>query len=152
MVAEEDNVLQGQLLHQIKHALQIFTDASKEGWAAHLYEHMARETWSLLESKLHINHLELKAAFWPKRPLLRQDSFCSNRQHHSGVIHKQGRRHEVWLTVCPAMENLDLVYQEAIDSQSPTHSRPAERGSRQVIQARPDHPDRVVPPSRGISN
>ena len=32
---EEDNVLQGQPLHPIKHALQIFTDASKEGWGAH---------------------------------------------------------------------------------------------------------------------
>ena len=33
---------------------------------------------------------------------------------------------------------------------SPTHSRPAERGSRQAIQARPDHPNRVVSPSRGL--
>ena len=30
---EENNVLQGQPLHPIRHALQIFTDASKEGWA-----------------------------------------------------------------------------------------------------------------------
>ena len=47
------------------------------------------------------------------------------------------------------MENLDLVYQETSDSK-PTHSRPAERGSRQAIQARPDHPNRVVSPSRGL--
>ena len=33
---------------------------------------------------------------------------------------------------------------------SPTHSRPAERGSGQAIQARPDHPNRVVSPSRGL--
>ena len=46
-----------------KHALQIFTDASKEGWGAHLDGHTARGTWSLPESKLHINHLELKAVF-----------------------------------------------------------------------------------------
>ena len=32
---EEDNVLQGQPLHPLKHALQILTDASKEGWGAH---------------------------------------------------------------------------------------------------------------------
>ena len=60
---EEDNVLQGQPLHPIKHALQILTDASKEGWGAHLNEHIARGIWSLLESKLHINYLELKAVF-----------------------------------------------------------------------------------------
>ena len=51
---KEDNVLTGQPLHPIKHALQIFTDASKEGWGAHLNEHIAWGTWSLPESKLHI--------------------------------------------------------------------------------------------------
>ena len=60
---EESNVLLGQPLHPLKHALQIFTDASKEGWGTHLDEHTARGTWSLPESKLHINHLELKAVF-----------------------------------------------------------------------------------------
>ena len=57
---EEGNVLLGQPLHPLKHALQIFTDASKEGWGAHLDEHTARGTWSLPESKL---HMELKAVF-----------------------------------------------------------------------------------------
>ena len=56
-------MLLGQPLHLLKHALQIFTDASKKGWGAHLDEHTARGTWSLPESKLHINHLELKAVF-----------------------------------------------------------------------------------------
>ena len=60
---EEDNVLTGQPLHPVKHALQIFTDASKEGWGAHLNERTARGSWSLPESKLHINYLELKAVF-----------------------------------------------------------------------------------------
>ena len=60
---EESNVLLGQPLHPLKHALQIFTDASKEGWGAHLDEHTARGQWSLPESKLNINHLELKAVF-----------------------------------------------------------------------------------------
>ena len=41
------------------------------------------------------------------------------------------------------------MYQEASDFQSPTHSRPAERGSRQAIQTRPDHSKRVVS-SRGL--
>ena len=56
-------MLQGQPLHPIKPALQIFTDASKEGWGAHLNEHTARGTWSLPESKLYINYLELKVVF-----------------------------------------------------------------------------------------
>ena len=60
---KEHNVLTGQPLHPIKHALQIFTDASKEGRGAHLNERTARGSWSLPESKLHINYLELKAVF-----------------------------------------------------------------------------------------
>ena len=54
-------MLQGQPLHPLKHALQLFTEASKQGWGAHLNDHTARGTWSLPESKLHINYLELKA-------------------------------------------------------------------------------------------
>ena len=60
---DEENVLTGQPLHPMQHALQIFTDTSKEGWGAHLNEHTARGVWSLPESKLHINYLELKAVF-----------------------------------------------------------------------------------------
>ena len=52
-------MLQGQPLHPLKHALQIFTDASKEGWGAHLNECTARGTWSLPKSKLNINYLKL---------------------------------------------------------------------------------------------
>ena len=52
--------------------------------------------------------------------------------------------------MCLAVENPDLGFQETGDSQGPTHPRPAECGSRQAIQARPDHPGRVVTPSRGF--
>ena len=48
------------------------------------------------------------------------------------------------------MENFDLVYQTSSNSQSPAHSGPAERGSRQAVLIRPDHSNRVVPPSRGF--
>ena len=72
---EESNVLPGQPLHPLKHALQIFTDTSKEGWGAHLNELTARGTWSLPESRLHINHLELKAVFLA---LKGSQDLCSN--------------------------------------------------------------------------
>ena len=73
---KEDNILTGQPLHPIKHALQIFTGASIEGWGAHLDEHTARGTWSLPGSKLHINYLELKAVFLALKEF--QD-LCSNK-------------------------------------------------------------------------
>ena len=84
------------------------------------------------------------------RPLHRPDSLGGNRQHHSCVIYKQGGRHEVGPTLCPTVEDLDLVFQETSNPQSSTHTRPAKCDSRQAIQVRPDHSDRVVSPSRGI--
>ena len=42
------------------------------------------------------------------------------------------------------------MLQKTVDSQSPTHFKPAECGSRQAIQARPDHPNRVLSPPRGL--
>ena len=58
---DEANVLKGQPLHPLQHALQLFTDASNEGWGAHLGDFTARGVWSSAESLLHINYLELKA-------------------------------------------------------------------------------------------
>ena len=52
------------------------------------------------------------------RPLHTQDSTCRDRQYHSGVIHKQGRRHEVGPTLCFTMENLDLVRQKSSNSKA----------------------------------
>ena len=60
---QEENVLRGQSLHPLSHSLQIFTDASEEGWGAHLDNQVAQGLWSLPERKLHINYLELKAVF-----------------------------------------------------------------------------------------
>ena len=60
---DEENVLRGQPLHPLSHALQLFTDASNEGWGAHLGDSTARGVWSEVESQLHINFLELKAVF-----------------------------------------------------------------------------------------
>ena len=146
---EESNVLPGQPLHPLKHALQIFTDASKEGWGAHLNERTARGTWSLPKSKLHINHLELKAVFLALKEF--QD-LCSNNivlvaTDNTTVvayINKEGGGDEVGFPVCPTVENPVLVHQETANSQGTPHPRPAERDSRQAIQTWPDQSNRMV--------
>ena len=51
-------------------------DASKEGWGAHLNEHIARRNWSLPESKLHINYLELKAVLLALKEF---QALCTNK-------------------------------------------------------------------------
>ena len=85
------------------------------------------------------------------RPLCRQNSSSGNQQYYSGSLHKQRRRHEVGPTVCPTVENLDLVFPATSDSKSPTHPRPFKCDSRQAIQAGTNHPNRVVPPSGSFS-
>ena len=122
-------MLQGQPLHPLKHALPIFIDAPKEGWGAHLNERTARGTWSLAESKLHINHSGLKRV---PIPFFEQHTSGGHRQHYSGCLYKQSRGYEVGPSVCPSVENPNLVCQETGNSQSSTHPRPAECDSRQV--------------------
>ena len=85
------------------------------------------------------------------RPLYKQNGSSGNRQYYSGRLHKQGRGHEVGPTVCPTVENLDLVFPATSDSKSPTHPRPFKCDSRQAIQAGSNHPNRVVPPSGSFS-
>ena len=154
---QEDNVLTGQPLHPIKHALQIFTDASKEGWGAHLNEFTARGTWSLPESKLHINYLELKAVFLALKEF---QNLCANKivlvatdnTTVMSYINKEGGMRScilcalLWriLTWCTR-------HQVTLKARHiPVYA--AECGSRQTIQTGPDHSNRMVPPSRGFSS
>ena len=83
-------------------------------------------------------------------PSLQQDSVGSYRQHNSGCLYQQRRGDEIGLSVCPTVENSVLVHQVASNPQGTSHPRPAERDSRQAIQAWPDHSNRVVTSSRSV--
>ena len=85
------------------------------------------------------------------RSLCKPNSPSGYGQHNSRSIHKQGRRHEVGPSVCPPVENLDLVFPETSNSKSPSYSGQAKCDSRQAIQTGPDHPDGVVPCPGSIS-
>ena len=86
------------------------------------------------------------------RPMRGQNGSCSNRQHHGSSLYQQGRGYEVRPTVCPTMENLDLVFQKTSNSESQTHPRPLKYSGGQTVKTRSDHPNRIVPPSRGFSS
>ena len=55
------NVMKGADLHPKDHSIQLFTDASNEGWGTHLDKNSTKGLWSDREKRLHINVLELKA-------------------------------------------------------------------------------------------
>ena len=54
--------------------------------------------------------------------------------------------------MCPIVENPVLVHQETGNSQGTSHPQLAERDSRQAIQARPDHPDGMVPSPKSVQS
>ena len=84
------------------------------------------------------------------RPHFKQHSSGGHGQHNSGCLYQQRSGDEVGLPVCPAVENSVLVYQKTGNSLSMSHPRPAERDSRQTIQAWPDHSNRMVPSPRDV--
>ena len=86
------------------------------------------------------------------RPLFKQHSPGSLRQHNSGCLYQQRRGDEVGLPVCPTVENSVLVHQETGNPQGTSHPRPAERDSRQAIQTWPDHSNEMVPSSRSVQS
>ena len=55
------NVMKGADLHPKDHSIQLFSDASNEGWGAHLDQNSTKGLWSDREKRLHIYVLELKA-------------------------------------------------------------------------------------------
>ena len=55
--------MKGGDLHPKDHSIQLFRDASNEGWGAHLEQSSTQGLWSPQEKGLHINVLELKAVF-----------------------------------------------------------------------------------------
>ena len=85
------------------------------------------------------------------KSLCRKNSSSSNRQHYGGRLHKQGRGYEVGPTVCPTLENLDLVFPETSNSKGPTHPRPSKCDSGQTVETGADHSNGMVSPPRSLS-
>ena len=151
---DEDNVLSGQPLHPLQHALQLFTDASNEGWGAHLGDHTAKGVWSDSESQLHINFLELKAVLlalkkfeqqcWGQIILIATDNTTV-----VSYINKEGG-YEIRLTLCPPLETAFLVQSQTDSSKGQAHSGKAECDSRQIVQEHSGYSDRMVPPAGSL--
>ena len=91
--------MRGADLHPKDHSIQLFTDASNEGWGAHLDQSSTKGLWSDREKRLHINVLELKAVSLALRSFKDQ---CQNQ------------------TVLVAMDNSTVV--AYINKQGGTHS------------------------------
>ena len=92
------NVMEGAGLHPKDHSIQLFTDASNEGWGAHLEQSSSQGLWSEQEKRLHINVLELKAVSLALRQFKDQcqnQTFLIATENSTVVdyINKQGGTH-----------------------------------------------------------
>ena len=98
------NMMKGADLHPKDHSIQLFTEASNEGWGAHLDQSSRKGLWSDQEKRLHINVLELKAV---SLALQRFKGQCQNQTvlvatDNSTVvayINKQGGTHSAEICV-----------------------------------------------------
>ena len=63
LVDGEGPPTRGDALRNPNPDLRLYSDASREGWGAHLLDQSVSGVWSHQESSLHINLLELKALF-----------------------------------------------------------------------------------------
>ena len=141
----ETNVLTGQPLHPLQHAVQLFTDASNEGWGAHLGDFTARGGWSSMESLLHINYLEMKAVLLA---LQRCEHLCrdqivlvaTDNTTVVSYINKQGGMRSGSLCAV-LLRLLSWCHPKA-------HSRSLDSG--QAFQTQSSDSNRVVPISAGV--
>ena len=148
------NVMKGADLHPKDHSIQLFTDASNEGWGAHLDQNSTKGLWSDREKWLNINVLELKAVSLALRnfqgPVPEQNSASCNGQHNSGSLHQQTRRNSLSRDVCSPVEDHDLVPSLSHNIESQTHSRVSECDGRPSIPVKPSAVNRMVTTSTGI--
>ena len=123
----------------------------KKGWGAHLNEFTARGSWSVPESKLHINYLELKAVFLALKEF---QNLCvgkivlvaTDNTTVVAYINKEGGMRSGPL--CALLWRiLTWCSQRQVTLKARHIPGRFKCDSRQAIQAGSDHPNRVVPPS-----
>ena len=84
--------------------------------------------------------------------LQKPDCSDCNRQHNCGLVHKQGGRYEIRLSLCPPVETSVLVPSQGNSPEGKTHSGSLECDSRQTLQTQSSDPNRVVSQSAGIQS
>ena len=126
----------------------IFTDASTQGWGAHMGDSQISGTWTHTDRKLHINCLELKAVFhalqhWAQMLQGHHVMIATDNSTVVSYINKQGGTHS------PTLLQLTvelLLWLEAQNIIVRARHIPGCHDSRPPISSEPANTDRVVPP------
>ena len=124
------NMMIGADLHPKDHSIQLFTDASNEGWGAHLNQSSTKGLWSDGGKKDthkcprveggHTGPLKLQG------PVSKPNCASCNGQLNSGSLHQQTRRNPLSGDVHAPMEDHDMVPSLSHNMKSQTHPRVSE--------------------------
>ena len=101
------NVMKGSDLHPKDHSIQLFTDASIEGWGTHLHQTSAKGKKAT--HKCSRAEGDFSGPSKVQGPVSKQNSVSCHRQLNSGSLHKQTRWNPLGGDVCSPVEDHDLV-------------------------------------------
>ena len=146
----EDNVLKGQPLHPLQHALQLFADASNKGLGhSHRRLHGKRLLVRLRRPVAHILSRTKSGSSGTQEvraTVLGPDHFGSHGQHNGCLIHQQGGGMRsgslcalLW-RLLPSCNHRQIVLRAR-------HIPGRLNVSGQIVQTQTSDPDRVVPPT-----
>ena len=123
----------------------IFTDASNQGWGAHIGNSKISGTWAPSDRKLQSGYVCPAAlgSFASGPP-----GYGRHGQFDSGFIRQQAGRDSLPHLAAPNCRPLPLVRVSEHSSLGKTHSRLSERNSRPPISSESANIDRVVPTPR----
>ena len=145
------NVMRGADFHPKDHSIQLFTDASNEGWGAHLDQSSVKDQ---ISSKATHKHSRIEGGLpGPSKlqgPVPEPNSASCNGQLNIGSLHKQTRRNPFSRDVRSPVEDDDMVPSLSHNIKSQTHSRVSECDGRPSIQVEPSTVDRMVTASAGV--
>ena len=148
------NVMKGSELHPKDHSIQLFTDASNEGWGAHLDQSSTKGLWSEQQKKAthKCSRIEggLTGPSSVQGPVSEPNSSSCHGQLNSSSLHKKTRRNSLSGDVCAPVEDHDMVPSLSHNIESQTHSRLSRCDGRPSVQVKPSSIDRVVSTSTGV--
>ena len=149
-------MMKGADLHPKDHSIQIFTDASNEGWGPHLEQTKDLYKGSVVRQGKKATHkcFRVEGGFSGtskfQGPVSKPNSVGCNGQLNSGGLHKQTRRNSLSRDIHSPVEGHDLVPSLPDNLESQTHSRVSKCDGRSSVQVKPSAVNRMVTGSTGV--
>ena len=144
------NMMKGADLHPKDHSIQLFTDASNEGWGVDLDQRSTQGLWSKATHKCPRVEGGLTGPLKFQGPVPGPNSSSCNLQLDSGSLHKQTRGNSLIRDVRSPVEDHDLVPPLSHNIKGQTHSGVSECDGRPPIQVQPTAVNRMVTASTGV--